>query len=229
MTTETKNLRQIRSFVRREGRLTPGQQRALDNHWPVFGIDDDTDLSDLNSLFGRDAPKVIEIGFGNGASLIEMAKNHPDHDYIGIEVHRPGVGQLLKAIDDEKLTNVRVACTDAVQLIKHRIGNQALSRVQIYFPDPWHKKRHNKRRIIQPEFVNVLADKLLHGGHLHLATDWQDYAEQMLADVSSNMRFQNTSPDNTYIERPSYRPLTKFEQRGHKLGHGVWDLVFKRV
>jgi tRNA (guanine-N7-)-methyltransferase len=229
MTTETKTLRQIRSFVRREGRLTPGQQRALDNHWPVFGIDDDTDLSDLNALFGREAPKIIEIGFGNGASLIEMAKNQPDQDYIGIEVHRPGVGQLLKAIDDEQLTNVRVACTDAVQLIKHRIKNQVLARVQIYFPDPWHKKRHNKRRIIQPEFVNVLADKLEHGGHLHLATDWQDYAEQMLADVSSNARFHNTSPDNTYIERPSYRPLTKFEQRGHRLGHGVWDLVFKRV
>ncbi|HIC47819.1 MAG TPA: tRNA (guanosine(46)-N7)-methyltransferase TrmB [Methylophaga aminisulfidivorans] len=229
MTTETKTLRQIRSFVRREGRLTPGQQRALDNHWPVFGIDDDTDLSDLNALFGREAPKIIEIGFGNGASLIEMAKNQPDQDYIGIEVHRPGVGQLLKAIDDEQLTNVRVACTDAVQLIKHRIKNQVLARVQIYFPDPWHKKRHNKRRIIQPEFVNVLADKLTHGGHLHLATDWQDYAEQMLADVSSNARFHNTSPDNTYIERPSYRPLTKFEQRGHRLGHGVWDLVFKRV
>jgi tRNA (guanine-N7-)-methyltransferase len=229
MTTETKTLRQIRSFVRREGRLTPGQQRALDNHWPVFGIDDDTDLSDLNALFGREAPKIIEIGFGNGASLIEMAKNQPDQDYIGIEVHRPGVGQLLKAIDDEQLTNVRVACTDAVQLIKHRIKNQVLARVQIYFPDPWHKKRHNKRRIIQPEFVNVLADKLEHGGHLHLATDWQDYAEQMLADVSSNARFHNTSPDNTYIERPNYRPLTKFEQRGHRLGHGVWDLVFKRV
>lgn len=229
MTTETKTLRQIRSFVRREGRLTPGQQRALDNHWPVFGIDDDTDLSDLNALFGREAPKIIEIGFGNGASLIEMAKNQPDQDYIGIEVHRPGVGQLLKAIDEEQLTNVRVACTDAVQLIKHRIKNQVLARVQIYFPDPWHKKRHNKRRIIQPEFVNVLADKLAHGGHLHLATDWQDYAEQMLADVSSNARFHNTSPDNTYIERPSYRPLTKFEQRGHRLGHGVWDLVFKRV
>ncbi|GLP98821.1 tRNA (guanine-N(7)-)-methyltransferase [Methylophaga thalassica] len=229
MTTETKTLRQIRSFVRREGRLTPGQQRALDNHWPVFGIDDDTDLSDLNALFGREAPKIIEIGFGNGASLIEMAKNQPDQDYIGIEVHRPGVGQLLKAIDDEQLRNVRVACTDAVQLIKHRIKNQVLARVQIYFPDPWHKKRHNKRRIIQPEFVNVLADKLEHGGHLHLATDWQDYAEQMLADVSSNTRFQNTSHDNTYIERPDYRPLTKFEQRGHRLGHGVWDLVFKRI
>lgn len=229
MTTETKAMRQIRSFVRREGRLTPGQQRALDNHWPVFGIEDDTDLSDLNALFGREAPKVIEIGFGNGASLIEMAKNHPDLDYIGIEVHRPGVGQLLKGIDDEKLTNVRVACTDAVQLIKNRVTNQALARIQIYFPDPWHKKRHNKRRIIQPEFVNVLADKLEHGGHLHLATDWQDYAEQMLADVSSNARFQNTSPDNTYIARPDYRPLTKFEQRGHRLGHGVWDLVFKRI
>ncbi|HEC75424.1 MAG TPA: tRNA (guanosine(46)-N7)-methyltransferase TrmB [Methylophaga aminisulfidivorans] len=228
MTSDTHNRREIRSFVKREGRLTPGQQRALDNHWPEFGIEDDTDLSNLDELFGRPAPKVIEIGFGNGSSLIEMAINQPECDFIGIEVHRPGVGQLLKAINDNQLRNVRVACTDAVALIKHRITDSSLSRVQIFFPDPWHKKRHNKRRIIQSEFVNVLADKIQSGGHLHLATDWEDYAVQMLADVSENTRFINTSSDNSYIERPKYRPLTKFEQRGHLLGHGVWDLLFKK-
>ncbi len=227
--TETKAMRTIRSFVRREGRLTPGQQKALDELWPDFGLDDSGDELDLKALFGRDAPRVLEIGFGNGASLADMAKAQPEQDFIGVEVHRPGVGQLLKSIQTESLTNVRVACTDAVELLKRRIRNQSLDRIQIYFPDPWHKKRHNKRRIIQPAFVNVLADKLKHGGYLHLATDWEDYAIQMLADVSGNERFHNTSLTGDYIERPAYRPLTKFEQRGHRLGHGVWDLLFKRV
>lgn len=227
--TETKAMRQIRSFVRREGRLTPGQQKALDQLWPIFGIEDEQEALDLNTLFNREAPRVLEIGFGNGASLAQMAKNQPDHDFIGIEVHRPGVGQLLKSIQNDELSNVRVACTDAVALLKNRIKDKSLDRIQIFFPDPWHKKRHHKRRIIQPAFVNVLADKLKHGGHLHLATDWQDYAEQMLEDVSGNERFCNCSHDGSYIERPDYRPITKFEQRGHRLGHGVWDLLFKRL
>lgn len=227
--TEKKH-RTIRSFVRREGRLTPGQQRALDELWPQFGIDNlDTEL-DLTTLFDRSAPVVLEIGFGNGASLIEMAKQQPEFNFIGVEVHRPGVGQLLKGIEDNQLQNVRVACADAVELIKNRIQPQSLHRVQLYFPDPWHKKRHHKRRIIQPAFVQLLADKLEQGGHLHMATDWQDYAEQMLMDVSENPTFQNCATDESgYIERPDYRPLTKFEQRGHRLGHGVWDLLFKRL
>lgn len=227
--TDKKAMRTIRSFVRREGRLTPGQERALDKLWPDFGIDEGTESLNLDVLFGRDAPKVLEIGFGNGASLAEMAKQQPDHDFIGVEVHRPGVGQLLKSIETEALSNVRVACTDAVELLKSRVPDKSLDRVQIYFPDPWHKKRHNKRRIIQPAFVSLLTDKLKHGGHLHLATDWQDYAEQMLVDVSDNERFKNCSHNGDYIERPDYRPLTKFEQRGHRLGHGVWDLLFKRL
>lgn len=227
--TDTKAMRPIRSFVRREGRLTPGQQKALDELWPQFGIDDNHDLLDLDRLFGRQAPRVLEIGFGNGASLAEMAKNQPDQDFIGIEVHRPGVGQLLKAIQTNELSNVRVADSDAVELLKHRIADKSLDRIQIYFPDPWHKKRHHKRRIIQPQFVNVLADKLKHGGYLHLATDWENYAEQMLSDVSGNQRFQNCGNDSGFIERPSYRPITKFEQRGQRLGHGVWDLLFKRL
>ncbi|MCX4188948.1 tRNA (guanosine(46)-N7)-methyltransferase TrmB [Methylophaga sp. OBS3] len=220
--------REIKSFVRREGRLTPGQQKALDNLWPLWGIDDAETPIDLNALFGRDNPKVLEIGFGNGASLAEMAANQPDMDFIGVEVHRPGVGQLLKSIDDRKLTNVRVACTDAVAMLKNRIADSALHRVQLYFPDPWHKKRHHKRRIIQPAFVDVLAAKIAVGGNLHMATDWQDYAEQMLQDLSASEDFTNLGTFDGYIERPDYRPLTKFEQRGHRLGHGVWDLLFER-
>ena len=226
--TEKKTLRTVRSFVRREGRLTPGQQRAIDTLWSDFAINDSNALLDLNEIFGRDAPKVLEIGFGNGASLIQMAINQPDQDFLGVEVHRPGVGQLLKGIKENGLTNLRVACTDAVELLKHQIADNALDRVQLYFPDPWHKKRHHKRRIIQPAFVNLLAKKTNAGGHLHMATDWQHYAEQMLEDLSNNTLFENCSTDSTYIDRPAYRPLTKFEQRGQKLGHGVWDLLYKR-
>lgn len=220
--------REIKSFVRREGRLTPGQQKALDNLWPQLGIDEvDTPL-DLNALFGRDNPKVLEIGFGNGTSLAEMAANQPELDFIGVEVHRPGVGQLLKAIDDRQLSNLRVAETDAVDLLKKRITDCALHRVQLYFPDPWHKKRHHKRRIIQPAFVAVLAAKIEAGGTLHMATDWQDYAEQMRQDLAASNEFKNLGNSDGFIARPDYRPLTKFEQRGHRLGHGVWDLLFER-
>ncbi|MFW5426363.1 MAG: tRNA (guanosine(46)-N7)-methyltransferase TrmB [Methylophagaceae bacterium] len=226
--TENKPLRTVRSFVRREGRLTPGQQRAIDTLWTDFAIDEAESLLNLNEIFGRDAPKVLEIGFGNGASLIQMALNQPEQDFLGVEVHRPGVGQLLKGIDAHGLSNLRVVCTDAVELLKHRINNNALDRVQLYFPDPWHKKRHNKRRIIQPAFVKLLTEKIKSGGHLHMATDWQHYAQQMLDDLSQNNLFENCSDGDTYIDRPDYRPLTKFEQRGLNLGHGVWDLLYKR-
>lgn len=227
METE-KPRREIKSFVRREGRLTPGQQKALDNLWPLWGIDEADTPLDLKTLFGRDNPKVLEIGFGNGASLAEMAANQPDHDFIGVEVHRPGVGQLLKAIDERELTNLRVADTDAVAFLKNRIADSALHRVQLYFPDPWHKKRHHKRRIIQPAFVGILAAKIEAGGTLHMATDWQNYAEQMLQDLSASNNFKNLGNSYGFIARPDYRPLTKFEQRGHRLGHGVWDLLFER-
>lgn len=226
--TEKKTLRTVRSFVRREGRLTPGQQRAIDTLWASFAIDEGDSLLNFNEIFGRDVPKVLEIGFGNGVSLIQMAINQPEHDFIGVEVHRPGVGQLLKAIDAHNLSNLRVICTDAVELLKHRISDNALDRVQLYFPDPWHKKRHHKRRIIQPAFVTLLTEKIKSGGHLHMATDWQHYAEQMLDDLSQNTLFENCSDDAKYIDRPDYRPLTKFEQRGLNLGHGVWDLLYKR-
>ena len=224
---EKKALRTIRSFVRREGRLTPGQQRAIDELWPQYALGEGDTSLDLNHLFNRKSPKVIEIGFGNGASLAEMAKNKPDTDFLGIEVHRPGVGQLLNLIEKNGLSNLRVACTDAVQLLKHRIADNSLDRLQLFFPDPWHKKRHHKRRIIQPDFVRLLAKKIKVGGHLHIATDWQHYAEQILLDFSDNTSFENCA-DDKYIPRPDYRPLTKFEHRGQKLGHGIWDLLYKR-
>jgi len=226
--TEGKPLRTVRSFVRREGRLTPGQERALDDLWPLYGIDEAEGLIDLAALFGRKAPIVFEIGFGNGSSLAEMAANQPDTNFIGVEVHRPGVGHLLKLIEEQGLTNLRVACTDAVELLKDRIADNSLDRLQLFFPDPWHKKRHHKRRIIQPAFVSLLSEKIKSGGHLHMATDWQHYAEQMLDDLSQNTDFINCADSLDYIPRPDYRPLTKFEQRGQRLGHGVWDLLFKR-
>jgi len=225
---EGKPLRTVRSFVRREGRLTPAQQRGIDELWPDFGIDEGDQILDLTTLFKRDAAKVLEIGFGNGSSLAKMAADQPDQDFIGVEVHRPGVGQLLNSIGEQNLTNLRVACTDAVELLKHQIADNSLDRVQLYFPDPWHKKRHHKRRIIQPDFVALLAKKLKTGGHLHMATDWEHYAEHMLEDLSSSDEFINCGDQTGFIPRPDYRPLTKFEQRGHRLGHGVWDLLFKR-
>lgn len=227
--SDTKPLRTVRSFVRRQGRLTPGQQRAIDTLWSQFAIDEGDSLIDLNALFDRDAPKVLEIGFGNGLSLSKMAAAQPETDFIGVEVHQPGVGQLLKAIEEQGLTNLRVACTDAVVLLQERISDNALDRLQLYFPDPWHKKRHHKRRIIQPSFVQLLSEKIKSDGYLHMATDWQHYAEQMLEDLSNNVDFINCGDESGYIPRPEYRPLTKFEQRGHKLGHGIWDLLFKRA
>jgi len=226
--SEERTLRTVRSFVRREGRLTPGQERALEHLWPHYGIDEGEGLIDLEALFERAAPIVFEIGFGNGSSLAEMAASQPETNFIGVEVHRPGVGHLLKLIEEKELTNLRVACTDAVELLKHRIPDSSLDRLQLYFPDPWHKKRHHKRRIIQPAFVNLLTQKIKSGGYLHMATDWQHYAEQMLDDLSQNSDFINCADSSGYIPRPDYRPLTKFEQRGQRLGHGVWDLLFER-
>lgn len=220
--------RTVRSFVRREGRLTSGQERAIEQLWPQYGIDNAEGLLDLEQLFNRKAELVFEIGFGNGSSLAEMAANQPEHNFIGVEVHRPGVGHLLKLIEEQQLTNLRVACTDAVELLKHQIPDNSLDRLQLYFPDPWHKKRHHKRRIIQPAFVTLLTHKIKPSGHLHMATDWQHYAEQMLDDLSQNNDFVNCADSTGYIPRPDYRPLTKFEQRGKRLGHGVWDLLFKR-
>ena len=220
--------RPIRSFVRREGRLTKGQQRALNELWDKYGISNENCLLDLDKVFERNAPKVLEIGFGNGHSLAEMAAEHSDEDYLGIEVHRPGVGALLLLIEEHGLSNIRLICDDAVEILKLRIADNSLDRVQLFFPDPWHKKRHHKRRILKPDFVSLVAQKLKHGGLFHLATDWEDYAMQMVDVMSKSAEFENTASDSDFVPRPEYRPLTKFEQRGKRLGHGVWDLIYQK-
>lgn len=226
---DDKTHRPIRSFVRREGRLTKGQQRALDELWTRYGINNDQTEIDLIKTFGRDAPKILEIGFGNGKSLAQMAARFPEQDFLGIEVHRPGVGALLLMLEEQGLINVRVLCEDAVDVIKFRIADNSLDRVQIFFPDPWHKKRHHKRRIIQPDFVSLIARKLKPGGVLHLATDWEDYALHMSAVMKQSPDYENSNKKSDYVNRPDYRPLTKFEQRGQRLGHGVWDLIYRRT
>jgi tRNA (guanine-N7-)-methyltransferase len=225
---EPRPLRRIRSFVRREGRITPGQQRALQECWPRYGLEADARL-DLAQVFGRDAPRTLEIGFGNGASLATMAAQQPQHDFIGIEVHRPGVGHLLQLIEEQGLGNVRVMREDAVQILQHCIADDSLDRVLLFFPDPWHKKRHHKRRIVQPEFIELLASKIRHGGRLHMATDWEDYAQHMVEVMSGSTVFRNCAASGAFVPRPEYRPVTKFEQRGQRLGHGVWDLLYERV
>ncbi len=219
--------RHIRSFVLRQGRVSPAQQRAVDALMPRFGIPYAAQPLELERAFGRTAPKILEIGFGMGDSTATIAQAHPENDYVALEVHTPGVGNLLKLIDERQLTNIRIIQHDAVEVLRDMIADAALDGVHIFFPDPWHKARHNKRRLIQPPFVAQLAQKLKPGGYIHLATDWQDYAEQMLAVLSAEPLLQNTATD--FASRPSYRPLTKFEQRGIRLGHGVWDLIFSRT
>ena len=223
-----KYLRTIRSFVKREGRLTAGQQHALDNYWADFGIDYSAQLIEPEKIFGRRAETVLEIGFGNGDSLWQMASNHADKNYIGIEVHRPGVGHLLHLIHTSGITNLRISNHDAVEVLRDQVPDQSLDRVQLFFPDPWHKKKHHKRRIVQPAFIELVAQKLKHGGIFHLATDWENYAEHMRDVLNASDSFINLSNDNDFVEKPEERPTTKFEQRGHRLGHGVWDLLFKR-
>lgn len=221
-------LRRVRSFVLRMGRMTTGQQRALDEHWPDKGLAIEQGLLDFERVFGREAPVVLEIGFGMGWSLVQMAREAPDKDFIGIEVHRPGVGKLLHDMAEQRVDNIRVYCDDAVEVLERCIPDASLATVQIFFPDPWHKKRHHKRRLIQPEFVQRLRQKLAIGGVLHAATDWQDYAEHILAVMNAAPGFRNQAGAD-YAPRPAHRPTTKFEQRGERLGHGVWDLLFERV
>jgi len=220
------HLRRIRSFVRREGRLTDAQSSAIAQGWPRWGVDFVPAMVDWNEIFGRVAPRFLEIGFGMGGATAEIARHHPDNDYLGIEVHRPGVGNLLKLIEQDGLTNLRLMSHDAVDVVNQMIAPDSLDGILIFFPDPWHKKRHHKRRLIQPEFVNRLVSRLKPGGTIHCATDWENYAEQMLEVLSAEPALENTAAD--YAPRPVYRPLTKFENRGLKLGHGVWDLVFRK-
>jgi len=229
MSEQTPFIRRIRSFVKREGRLTVGQERALNELSPCYGLAlQDTPLN-LDETFQRSAPRILEIGFGNGTSLSEMASNNPEQDYIGIEVHRPGVGNLLLQIEKLGLTNLRVINDDGVEVLKQMIADESLDAVYLFFADPWHKKRHHKRRIVQEEFVQLLRKKLKVGGVFHMATDWENYAEHMMEVMNASEGFENTAGKDQYLPRPQYRPLTKFEQRGQRLGHGVWDLIFKKV
>lgn len=221
-------VRKVQSFVKREGRLTKGQEAAINQYWPTMGLEYQKTPFDLEAEFGRKAPVVLEIGFGMGKSLVEMAKAEPEKDFIGIEVHTPGVGACLMAAEEQGVKNLRVIEHDALQILNDSIADASLARVQLYFPDPWHKKRHHKRRIVQPEFVQLLRNKLAISGLFHMATDWENYAEHMLEVMQFAEGYTNTAEDNKFVPRPEFRPLTKFEQRGHRLGHGVWDLIYKR-
>ena len=216
----------IRSYVLRQGRVSSAQQRACETLLPTYGVAYGESPIDLDALFGRAAPKILEIGFGMGETTADIAAAHPQNDYLGIEVHTPGVGNLLKLIDARALTNVRIIQHDAVDVLRDMIAPSCLDGVHIFFPDPWPKKRHHKRRLIQPPLIHLLAEKLKPGGYLHAATDWHEYAEQILAVLSADPALANTAEG--YAERPAYRPLTKFENRGMKLGHGVWDILFRR-
>lgn len=221
--------RQVRSFVLRQGRFTPAQQRAFDTLWPRFGLDYGGHARDFDGVFARQARRVLEIGFGNGEALRFAAQHDPARDYIGIEVHAPGVGRLLNALAADGSDHVRLYHHDAVEVLANEIGDGTLDEVRIYFPDPWHKKRHNKRRLVQPAFAALLRRKLAADGRLHLATDWQDYAEQMWDVLDATPGLRNRSGARGHVARPPWRPQTHFESRGQRLGHGVWDLVYDSV
>lgn len=219
-------MRTIRSFVLRQGRITEAQRRAREQLLPRYGIPFTQEILDLAGAFGRPAPKILEIGFGMGETTATMAQAHPENDYLGVEVHAPGVGNLLKEIDARGLANVRIIQHDALEVVERMIPENSLAGIHIFFPDPWPKKRHQKRRLIQPEFVALLASRLASGSHMHLATDWPDYAEQMLTTLVAEPQLENTATG--FAPRPPCRPPTKFEARGLKLGHNVWDLVFRK-
>ena len=216
----------IRSFVLRQGRVSNAQRRAVDTLLPVYGIAYAPGALDFEQVFGRSAPTLLEIGYGMGETTASIAQTHPQNNYLGIEVHTPGVGALLKRIAEDGLANLRLIQHDAVEVLAHMIAPAALAGAHIFFPDPWPKKRHHKRRLIQPGFVALLASRLAPGAYLHAATDWQEYAEQILAVFAAEPALANTAPG--FAPRPDYRPLTKFESRGLKLGHGVWDIIFRR-
>ena len=226
---EGKYLRKIRSFVLREGRLTKGQAHAIESQWPTMGLDYSPTPLVLSDVFGREADTVLEIGFGMGASLVQMAKDSPEQNFIGIEVHKPGVGSCLSDAAIAEVTNLRVYHHDAMEVLEQAIADGSLARVQLFFPDPWHKKRHHKRRIVQAEFAELIRGKLKIGGVFHMATDWEEYSEHMLEVMQAAPGYKNQSSDGTVVPRPDHRPLTKFEARGHRLGHGVWDLMFERI
>jgi tRNA (guanine-N7-)-methyltransferase len=220
--------RRIRSFVLRQGRLTKGQAHALETGWPEHGLEYGLQSIDLNQLFGRtNNKKILEIGFGMGDATAKIAQTLPNCDFVAVEVHTPGVGSLLKLIQESEITNIRIIQHDVVEVLQNMLADDSLDGVHIFFPDPWHKKRHHKRRLIQAEFVKLLCAKLKVGAYIHVATDWQEYAEWVLEVLKAEPQLQNSASE--YAEKPAYRPLTKFENRGIQLGHGVWDLVFLKI
>ncbi|SES63092.1 tRNA (guanosine(46)-N7)-methyltransferase TrmB [Thorsellia anophelis] len=227
--SEGKVLRKVRSFVRRQGRLTNGQENALKQFWPVHGVEYQKEPLDLTRLFNNDANVTLEIGFGMGNSLVAMASENRDQNFLGIEVHLPGVGACLHLANETNLSNLKVMCHDAIEVLENMIPNHSLHMIQLFFPDPWHKARHHKRRIVQTEFLNLIHQKLLKNGVFHMATDWEPYAQWSLEFLTQHPQFTNLSTTQDYVPRPESRPVTKFEQRGTKLGHGVWDLMFKAI
>jgi tRNA (guanine-N7-)-methyltransferase len=227
--SESDHPRAIRSFVTRSGRITSAQERALQQLWPRYGIDLGAAPVDFGALFGRSARRVAEIGFGNGENLLALATSRPAEDFLGIEVHRPGVGRLLLQLEERALGNVRIVCRDAVEVLERHLGGSSLDEILILFPDPWPKKRHHKRRLIQPSFVTLLAECLRADGVLRLATDWEPYAMEMLATLSAEPRLRNVAAEGGFVPRPAERSPTRFERRGERLGHRVWDLEFSRA
>ncbi|MEX2469437.1 MAG: tRNA (guanosine(46)-N7)-methyltransferase TrmB, partial [Pseudohongiellaceae bacterium] len=220
--------RPLRSYVIRAGRLTDSQRRALAAHWDAYVVPCEGELLDLSALFPHPAPVTVEIGFGMGDSLLAMARDKPEHNFLGIEVHKPGVGKLLNGIVEHDLTNIRIVSHDAKEVFGDGLAPASVDRVLLLFPDPWPKKRHHKRRLLQPAFVELVATRLRPGGHFHLATDWQNYAEHMLEVMEASPSFRNTQGARHYWQHPE-RPETKFERRGQRLGHGVWDLLYEKV
>jgi len=220
--------RSIRSFVTRAGRITPAQQRALTQLWPRYGIEFTPQPLELRSLFGRSAACTVEIGFGNGENLLHLARSHPQRDFLGIEVHRAGIGRVLLELSAAQLSNVRVICHDAVEVFAAQLPPLALQEILVLFPDPWPKKRHHKRRLLQADFVALLAARLAPHGLLRLATDWQPYAQQMLETLNQNAALENLAGDGGFVARPAERLATRFERRGARLGHEVWDLAYRK-
>jgi tRNA (guanine-N7-)-methyltransferase len=220
--------RRIRSFVLRAGRTTAAQERALSELWPAYGIDLKETPLDLAAVFGREAPRCLEIGFGAGEVIAALAEGNPHIDYLGIEVHRSGVGRLLLRAQHAALKNLRLICSDAVDVLRDHVADASLNEILVFFPDPWHKKRHHKRRLIEASFVSLAAAKLRGGGTFRLATDWQEYADQMLAVCNADPALESLSSDSRYVPRPQFRPPTRFERRGERLGHGVWDLAYAK-
>ncbi|AWX16209.1 tRNA (guanosine(46)-N7)-methyltransferase TrmB [Mergibacter septicus] len=225
-TTDGRYMRKIRSFVLRTGRLSAAQRSAMNENWYFYGLEHQKTPFNFAEIFQNNHPVILEIGFGMGRSLVEMAEQNPQYNYLGIEVHTPGVGACIAYAKQKEIKNLRIICHDAIEILNESIADSSLGGLQLFFPDPWHKAKHHKRRIVQPAFMQLIMQKLQSGGFVHMATDWENYAEQMLEVLSQTSGLENTSKTNDFIPRPIFRPLTKFEERGHRLGHGVWDLYF---